>query len=209
MGNGETSGETPGPPGSIWWRFLVGGNLSDTKESNPKDIVGSVKAPMSTVSAQVMGEVGLGMLEGALKYGRHNYRAVGVRASIYYDGTMRHLQSWWEGEDIDPDSGISHVSKAIASLMVLRDSMLQENWDDDRPPKVKNQNWVRDLNAKAAALIAKYPEPKPSVTAESEKSKLAVMPQWQIQQALVALCLHSCSDMDGNCYSCGRKASNG
>lgn len=55
------------------------------KPSNPKDTVGIRKAPMSTVSAAVMAEVGVAMLEGAAKYGRHNYRAVGVRASVYYD----------------------------------------------------------------------------------------------------------------------------
>ena len=78
------------------------------KPTNPKDAVGIKKAPMSTVSAAVLAEVGVGMLEGALKYGRHNYRGVGVRASVYYDATIRHLFSWWEGEDTDPDSQLSH-----------------------------------------------------------------------------------------------------
>jgi Domain of unknown function (DUF5664) len=128
-----------------------------TKETNPKDAVGVAKVPFSTVSGQVMMEVGLAMMEGARKYGRANYRAAGVRASVYYDACMRHMMKWWEGEDIDRDSGISHVTKAIASLMVLRDSMMQENWADDRPIKVKNPNWVEDMNAKAAELLKKYP----------------------------------------------------
>ena len=76
--------------------------------------------------------------EGAAKYGRHNYRAVGVRASVYYDATMRHLMRWWEGEDNDPDSGLSHVTKAIASLAVLRDATLQGKLQDDRPPSSPN-----------------------------------------------------------------------
>ncbi len=134
------------------------------KESNPKDACGTAKAPRSTVSAQVMGEVGVAMLEGALKYGRHNYRVAGVRASVYYDAAGRHLDAFWEGQDIDPESGLSHITKAIAGLMVLRDSMLQENWVDDRPPRVLNQNWVQDLNAKAKALLEKYPEPAAAFT---------------------------------------------
>ena len=97
------------------------------KPTNPKDTVGIKKAPMSTVSAPVMIEVGLAMMEGARKYGRHNYRAIGIRASVYFDASMRHLLSWWEGEDIDPDSGLSHITKAISSLMVLRDAMIQSN----------------------------------------------------------------------------------
>lgn len=105
-----------------------------SKPSNPKDMVGVRKAPMSTVSAVVMAEIGVAMLEGATKYGRHNYRVVGVRASVYYDALMRHMQAWWEGEDIDADSGMSHIVKAITTLVVLRDAMIMNNVEDDRPP---------------------------------------------------------------------------
>ena len=81
------------------------------KATNPKDAVGIKKVPLSTVSSKVIMEMGLGMLEGARKYGRHNYRVAGVRASVYYDACMRHLMAWWEGEDIDPDSGLHHIIK--------------------------------------------------------------------------------------------------
>jgi Domain of unknown function (DUF5664) len=125
-----------------------------TKPSNPKDFAGSKKAPMSTVSALVLAEVGLGMLEGALAYGRHNYRVVGVLASIYYDATIRHLRSWWEGEDIDPKSQLSHITKAITSLVVLRDAMIMEMFTDDRPPRHKDvSKFFADLDARAAELI--------------------------------------------------------
>lgn len=140
--------------------MTIGLDLADSaKESNPKDIVGTKKAPMSTVSAPVVAEIGVAMLEGALKYGRHNYRAVGIRASVYYDATLRHLMSWWEGEDIDPDSGMSHITKALASLVVLRDSMLRGNWNDDRPPR--SENFYAGLNQAAAALIDKYADRNP------------------------------------------------
>ncbi len=134
------------------------------KDTNPKDAVGTAKVPFSTIPAQVMAEIGLAMLEGALKYGRHNYRAAGVRASVYYDAAMRHLAAWWEGQDFDPDSNLSHVTKALACLTVLRDSMLQRNWTDDRPPEVADSNWVQILNGEAKELIAKYPNPLPAHT---------------------------------------------
>lgn len=124
------------------------------KESNPKDSIGIRKAPLSCVPATVLLELGVAMQEGAHKYRRHNYRAIGVRASVYYDATMRHLFSWWEGEDIDPDSGLSHVTKAIASLTVLRDAMIQSKFHDDRPPA--SAPFVADLNARTAALADKF-----------------------------------------------------
>lgn len=129
------------------------------KLSNPKAIVGIKKVPMSSVSAPVMAEIGVAMLEGAAKYGRHNYRAVGVRSSVYYDSTMRHLMAWWEGEDVDADSGMSHVTKAITSLVVLRDAMIQGMCTDDRPPS--SVEFYTALNAKAGAIIDKYADRDP------------------------------------------------
>lgn len=141
-----------------------------SKPTNPKDAVGIGKAPLSTLSAAVLLEVGTAMMEGARKYGRHNYRDAGVRASVYYDATLRHLLAWWDGQDTDPDSGLSHITKAIASLVVLRDAMINNMWDDDRPPAV--QDWgpfLNKMNDRAAELLVRYPEPKEPFT---EKGKV-------------------------------------
>lgn len=134
------------------------------KETNPKDAVGIRKVPMSVVPSPVIMEIALGMMEGARKYGRHNYRVAGIRASVYYDATMRHLMDWWEGADIDPASGLSHITKAMTSLCVLRDAMLNEKWEDDRPPCHKEQDWINQANEKAGAIIDKYPVSLPPFT---------------------------------------------
>lgn len=130
-----------------------------SKLSNPKDVCGVRKAPMSTVSAAVLAEIGVAMLEGSCKYGRHNYRAAGVRASVYYDATMRHLMAWWEGEDIDPDSGMSHITKAITSLVVLRDAMIQGMVDDDRAPS--SAEFYQRLNALAGEILERHADKSP------------------------------------------------
>lgn len=122
------------------------------KPTNPKDAIGVSKAPMSVVPATVLAEVGLGMMEGALKYGRHNWRDAGVRTSVYYDATLRHMMRWWEGEDIDPDSGLSHITKAICSLVVLRDAMIFDNVNDDRP-KPAPDAFFDAMNEHAARLL--------------------------------------------------------
>ncbi len=134
-----------------------------SKDSNPKEAFGSRKAGLSTISRQVLYEVGLAMLEGALKYGRHNYRIAGVRASTYYDACGRHMDAWWEGQDIDPDSTakLHHVTKAIAGLTVIRDSMLAGNWTDDRPPSIGDPNWLAWYNEQAEILVDACKNPKP------------------------------------------------
>lgn len=128
-----------------------------TKETNPKDLLGIKKVPFSVISAPVLAELGLAMFEGARKYGRHNYRIAGVRGSVYYDACLRHLMAWWEGEDIDSDSELNHITKAIACLVVLRDGMLLGNWVDDRPPKSK-KGWINKFNNKISGIINKYPK---------------------------------------------------
>ena len=141
--------------------------FSIKKDTNPKDAIGVRKAYMSVIPWRVIYELGLAMLEGALKYGRHNYRVSGVRASVYSDATHRHINTWYEGEDLDLDSGLSHITKAIASLVVLRDGMITGNWVDDRPPRVYGDNWMREMNSRAAILLDDYPEPAEPFTEKS------------------------------------------
>lgn len=129
---------------------------SSVKDTNPKDSVGTKKIPYSLIPKNVLGELSLAFLEGSRKYGSYNWRVAGVRASVYLDALERHLGAWLNGEDIDPDSGISHITKATACLVILRDSMLIGNYVDDRPPKIKD-GWVQDLNVKAGNIIDKYP----------------------------------------------------
>ena len=130
------------------------------KPTNPKDAIGVRKMPFSVLPWRVLCGVALAMLEGACKYGRHNYRAAGARASVYFDAVVaRHLTDWWEGVDIDPDSGLHHIDKAIAGLMVLRDSMLEGNFVDDRPPRGSVD--IGALNTRAAEIIDHHADKSP------------------------------------------------
>lgn len=134
-----------------------------SKDTNPKDAIGVAKwRQFMTVPRQVLWELGVAMLEGALKYGRHNYRASGVRASVYLDAAYGHLDQFCEGENVDQDSGLSHVTKAIASLVVLRDAMMNDFWVDDRPPAIKDLDGVRDfLQAKVVENLERYADKDP------------------------------------------------
>jgi hypothetical protein len=131
------------------------------KSTNPKDSIG-VRKPRCyhVLSGHVQRLVSLAMMEGAMKYGSHNYRVAGVRASVYYDATLEHLDSYWEGETTDPDSGLPHVIKAIASLYVLADAIVQGKCEDDRPPNFVNlQEFKKSLQPIVDDLFRKYPNP--------------------------------------------------
>lgn len=138
---------------------------------NPKDLLGIKKIPYSCLPVPVIAEIAVAMFEGALKHGRHNYRKAEVIASIYFDAAKRHMDAFMEGEDIDPDSDIHHLSKAIASLIVLRDGIMNGMCIDDRPPKSMNGKWMEDLNKKVEDLLERYPDPKDPFLENESDSK--------------------------------------
>ena len=145
-----------------------------TKPTNPKDAIGSRKGRFwSGVSWHVLREVSIAFLEGAFKYGRHNYRPAGVRGSVYFDAAIDHLTKWWEGQDWDTDTivgkdgdavALHHVTKAICSLIVLRDSMITGNWVDDRPPVTVGAEHLHYLQLLADGMREKYPNPEAPLT---------------------------------------------
>lgn len=106
--------------------------MSDTKPTNPKDAIGCDKLPFHLWPETATALGCLALLDGACKYGRSNFRAIGVRASIYYDACRRHLNAWFEGENTDPDSGLPHLAHALACLAILVDAGVSGKMTDDR-----------------------------------------------------------------------------
>lgn len=72
-------------------------------------------------------------MDGARKYNSFNWRANKVQADIYVDAAFRHLSSWFEREEIAPDSGVHHLGHAMACLAILLDAQETGNLVDNRP----------------------------------------------------------------------------
>jgi hypothetical protein len=105
---------------------------ADTKPTNPKDAIGSTKIPLHLwpTTATVYGAMAL--QDGACKYGRNNWRAMGVRATVYIDAMQRHLIRYAAGEDIDPDSGLPQLAMVLACAAILVDAKEAGMLNDDR-----------------------------------------------------------------------------
>jgi hypothetical protein len=104
--------------------------------ANPKDIVGAKKAPVRFVPPSLMIAVAPILELGAIKYNDGepvNWRKYDVRLSIYYEAAMRHMSAWYDGEDIDPESGKPHTWHAAACLAIIIDATLNATAIDDRP----------------------------------------------------------------------------
>lgn len=124
----------------------------DGKPTNPKDIVGSTKLPLGSVPDTIVAMAALSFTEGALKYGRYNWRHAGVRASIYHDALKRHLAKWWNGEDADPVTLVPHLASVMACAGIILDAGLCGKLTDDRPPRApldslisENENVIKHL----------------------------------------------------------------
>lgn len=127
---------------------------------NPKQQFGLTKVPFHYFPMTVLAEASVGMMEGALKYGAHNYRDTEIFASTYIDAALRHVLSFWEGEDNDAEAcGLNHAVKAIDSLAVMRDAQICGKLIDDRPLRPPPE-WLRGLMKTVKDLQDKYPNPK-------------------------------------------------
>lgn len=103
------------------------------KPSNPKDIIGSDKVPLSLVPGTTKVYLALGHLEGMLKYGMVNWRECGVRTGIYLDALERHIEKFKNGEWADKDTQVPHLANALACLSIIVDAYECGKLIDDRP----------------------------------------------------------------------------
>lgn len=133
----------------------------DTKPTNPKDSIGSDKAPLHLwpTTATLLGSMAL--LDGACKYGRSNYRVMGVRASIYADAAKRHLDKWFEGQDKDGDSGLSHLAHVLACAAILVDAEAAGKLIDDRNVEGGYIALLDEMTALVPVIKAKYVDKTP------------------------------------------------
>ena len=100
---------------------------------NPKEMAGAKKpATWSVMPRWVQLLVGRVMSVGAAKYGAFNYRESAIAASTYQDALERHTQLWFDGEDNDPETGVSHLASVIASATLLLDAQATGKLSDDR-----------------------------------------------------------------------------
>lgn len=115
-------------------RAANGAEAGETKASNPKDIIGSRKLDVGLVPWSAIVGMAKALWEGAVKYGRFNWRIAGVRAGIYHAACQRHLAKWWNGQRCDPKTRVHHLDSAMACLAIMRDAELYGKLEDDRPP---------------------------------------------------------------------------
>lgn len=132
-----------------------------TKPTNPKDILGSNKIPIHLWPETATLHGALALLDGTLKYGRANWRAVGVRSTIYTDAIERHLAHYKEGLDKDPDSGLHPLAHLLADAAILLDAEAAGKLNDDRQYPGGYCKTIEDLTPMVAEIKARHADKHP------------------------------------------------
>jgi len=68
---------------------------------------------------------------GASKYGANNW-CRGARWGRYYAALLRHIFAWYRGQDLDPETGLSHLAHAACCLVFLMEYQRNGWGADDR-----------------------------------------------------------------------------
>ena len=89
------------------------------------------KSRVDLLDAEWMISVADVLTFGAGKYAAHNWRG-GISYSRLIGAALRHLFAIMRGEDIDPESGLPHVSHLSCCAMFLFSMMRHRSDLDDR-----------------------------------------------------------------------------
>jgi hypothetical protein len=69
---------------------------------------------------------------GAQKYERFNFRK-GMGSLRLWSAALRHLRSWYRRDEVDPETGKSHLAHAVCCILMLRETEMIGTSEDDRP----------------------------------------------------------------------------
>lgn len=139
---------------------------------NPKHLIGKTKLPLSLfpLSAIILGS--LAMLDGLLKYGRDNFRTSPIYASVYADAALRHINFWLEGEDEDPESGISHLGHVLACIAIVVDAWASGRLVDDRKVNGNARQFATQMTPLVAKLQERHKDKSPRHFSKADNAEV-------------------------------------
>lgn len=95
------------------------------------------KLPLHLLSTEAMNQTAAVLKFGAIKYAEHNWRK-GFTWSRPLAAAMRHITAFNDGQDTDPESGLSHLAHAACCIMFLLEFEKTHPELDDRYKPTQN-----------------------------------------------------------------------
>jgi hypothetical protein len=144
-----------------------------TQYNDPKGAIGATKVPLGLIPPHAMEQTAWVHKLGADKYGPWNWRKTGVCASTYVNAILRHLNAWRDGEDLDPESGISHLAHIACSCNILMDAEYCGKLQDDRNTTLPHTAPAEDETEEGSPKVAASYEDFWGPPDEEEEDSLA------------------------------------
>jgi hypothetical protein len=134
------------------------------------------KAPLHLVDTYFIESTARVLEYGAHKYDAWNWARGTFEWSRLYSALQRHLQAFWAGEEIDPESGLPHLAHAACCLMFMHRYAASGMGHDDRHrlPAVQGA-YAEALSSSPSAPVNVFP-PDYNPTPPREERKLPVVP---------------------------------
>jgi hypothetical protein len=89
------------------------------------------KAPLALLPPEALEEIAKVLAFGSRKYSAWNWTK-GFKWSRLYSSTLRHLFAHMKGENIDPETGLSHLAHVGANVLFLIYHEVHKVGEDDR-----------------------------------------------------------------------------
>lgn len=95
------------------------------------------KVRLELMPLDALEEVGKVLTLGARKYGDRNWER-GIKYGRVYGALLRHAAAWFQGQQRDPETGLSHMAHCSANALFLLAYELRGGKRlDDRPTRRK------------------------------------------------------------------------
>lgn len=103
------------------------------------------KTRYDLIPPEVLEAIGRILTYGAEKYGDRNWEQGGIGYSRYFAALMRHMWSYHSGEQLDPESGMSHLWHAACNIAMMiatveRSELASKDPGNQKPKKAPKSN---------------------------------------------------------------------
>ena len=113
----------------------------------------SEKPKMNLLPPKAIVEISKVLTFGAAKYDAENWRKLDDLQNRYTAGALRHIFAHMDGEELDPETNLSHLAHAMCCLLFKLEIELEERAEKERPREADiSEHQARDQSAETDIL---------------------------------------------------------
>ena len=116
----------------------------------------SEKPKMNLLPPKAIVEISKVLTFGAAKYDAENWRKLDDLQNRYTAGALRHIFAHMDGEELDPETNLSHLAHAMCCLLFKLEIELEERAKKERPRETDvSEHKARDQSTETDLLTDK------------------------------------------------------